>query len=138
MLPEREVGKGESRLFDLIYCADFRETNPDLGVLYDELSYLIDPKLKLGVVQINQYELIPDQPISSTIRKLLNEHQVDVVCYGEKAKTAKIILRTPEALKHEQVYLPEIYADEVAIIPENKLDTTIKTNLTRFIKKITR
>ena len=134
MLPEREVGKGESRLFDLIYCADFRETNPDLGVLYDELSYLIDPKLKLGVVQINQYELIPDQPISSTIRKLLNEHQVDVVCYGEKAKTAKIILRTPEALKHEQVYLPEIYADEVEIVPESELDPTRKTNLASFIK----
>ena len=137
MLPERIVAKGEARVFDIIYCADFRESNKELRAVVEKLDNLINESLKLSIVQVNQYESTPDQPMSSHVRSLLNEHEIDVVCYGEKARTEQLIIQTPEAFKYEQVYLPDILTNDLKIISNKELTADEETIVKRYFKQNT-
>lgn len=132
ILPERESTSGDSRFFKLVYSADFRDSNREIDQIFTELNDLIQETENIAIVQMDQFAARPDQPIASSIRKLINQKKLTVVCYGEHITTDRLIIRTPNALNEQQVYRPEIKAKRIEVISAQGLNQTQTRTLAKY------
>lgn len=133
--PTPLLPKQKNRSFDLIYSADFRSDNQVLDEIIDELKILVQRPERFAVVQTHQFHTTPDEPISTRVRELLNQYKIDVLCYGEKTEVARMIIRTANAFRHHQVYLPEVKAEVVEVISKGQLSNTQTENIMTYLNR---
>lgn len=115
LLPNREVAKGEQRYFEQTYIADFRSSNPNLKFVIEDLLTYVQSKQRVALVQMYTYTLPPESSISHEVRDLMNNHSLQVVCYGEVIRTKKCLIQDISLLNHKQIYLPKISAEQIEV-----------------------
>lgn len=136
MLPNREVGKGEARDFDVIYIGDYRESNPNLKEIIAAVKKESLGDKRLGLVQLACFEENPEGTICGDIRTLLHQEKAEMLVYGEIIHVSKVVVLTPEALSHKQVYLPKIFTKEMTIMSGEILDNVQKDSLYSFMTMV--
>lgn len=116
MWPEKEEKDDGFRYFDIVYAYDFRLDCSALIAEIKQIQAQLDGKCRIGFIQMSAYDVNPDQKTSSSVRALLDDTAVQMLVYGEKIHSAKVIIRTPVILQDWQKYIPEIRADKVVVV----------------------
>jgi glycosyltransferase involved in cell wall biosynthesis len=125
MWPKREEKLTGWREFDVIIASDFRlqETNKPAE---KEIEKQRQAGKRIGLVQMYHYHLSIHHDIQPEIRQLLDGQAVQMIVYGEKVTSTRLIIMTPRILEEQQKYVPEIKAESIAVImtetPEKNID----------------
>jgi len=72
--------------------------------------------LRTGLIQMARYDFDPAIQINPKVRELLDEDQVQMIVYGEKASCEALILRYPPILQEWQQFVPDVEAANVHVI----------------------
>lgn len=116
MWPAREGKTSGYRYFDIILAGDFRQNSAEHINTINELKR---DNQRIGLMQLYTYDLALEESIHADIRGLLDGNHVQMVVYGEKITTGRLLLSDPDLLDTWQKYRPEITADEVRVeVPE--------------------
>ncbi|WP_249869263.1 glycosyltransferase family 2 protein [Oceanobacillus saliphilus] len=114
MWPNREAKPSGSRIFNIVIATDFRTIDTDEKKMIHELYLKKD--CRIGFVQLNQYHLNAEKEIKRDIRQLLDGDRVQMLVYGEKIQTDRLIVINPTVLEEHQRYIPEVKADAVHVV----------------------
>lgn len=115
MWPEREEKNEGYRHFDFIIAADFRTfLEEDIERLEEQL--VLDKRSRIGLMQLYTYDLTASLKLSSDVRKWIDGQRIQMVVYGEKIYTDKLLLIDYNLLMVEQTYIPEIKANEIEVV----------------------
>lgn len=122
MWPSREDKIDGKRQFDVVIVADFRKT----GHIEEVLKQLLTEKVneKIGLMQWYEYNLQLPIEIANDVRHLLNDYKAQMLVYGEKVTTEKLIVLDYTVLEDEQTYIPEINSQiiEILVTENNDLE----------------
>lgn len=113
MWPKREDKPNGSRLFDVVIAADFRIDNQEEMV--QEIKALQQMNKRIGLVQLNRYQVDLPQSIHTTIRELLDGNHVHMLVYGEKISATTLFVLDTKAMHHWQKYIPMIQAHRIHV-----------------------
>ncbi len=116
MWPEREEKVDGYRVFDVLIGHDFRLTDDSITAVIAEIEWLKQQQLKVGLMQLFQYEVSPDKKVNARIREILDGNLVQMVVYGEKIQCKQLIIKHPPSLEVWQKYLPEVKSEEVHVV----------------------
>jgi len=118
MWPGRETKIEGARQFDLIIAGDFREKGQDNEQVITLLNKIIDGQKnkRVGLVQLYEYSLQYPVEISREIRDVLVEKKAQMLVYGEKINTEKLLIIDYNVLLDEQMYIPEIIPQQIEML----------------------
>ena len=122
MCPDREEKPNGIRVFDRVIAADFRLLYDADAALMEELKTLKAQGERIGLVQINHYDITIDYKITSAIRLLLDGDQIQMLVYGEKIQTPMLVIHDSLVLTDWQKYLPEVDADRIHVVVQHLAD----------------
>lgn len=111
MLPNRTIGC--NREFDYIIAADFRMDDMEL---INEITELKDRKMRIGLVQVNRYDLSLRKGIDIKYRSLIDGETIQMLVYGEKISSKVLNVFDPSILIYKQQYIPKIKAEIINVI----------------------
>lgn len=114
MWPSREDKLDGKRQFDVVLLADFRKNDYYEQILQPFLSQK-DNK-KVGFVQWYEYNLQLPIEITKNNRDLIYFNKAQIIVYGEKVVTEKLIVLDYKVITTEQTYIPEIYPESIEIL----------------------
>jgi len=123
MWPSREDKPNGSRHFDVVIATDFRMITD----IVDDLNALKKMNKRIGLVQINRYELTIEKEIDQSIRELIDGNQVQMLVFGEKIKIDSLFFINHLILEERQRYVPDLEAKQIHVLvselpdQENKL-----------------
>lgn len=112
MWPNRENKPNGKRHFDVIIATDFRIKSE---IVLEEISNN-DKKGRIGLVQINHYNLELNDHVNMEYRRKIDGEKVQMLVYGEKITCDILVIINPIVLNDYQVYLPDIEAQKVNIV----------------------
>jgi len=110
---EEKIGD-KKRHFDVVIATDFR-ANVDLAVKYINHKQSAGVK-KIGLVQLNHYDLSMEDFIHPSIREKIDGDQIQMIVYGEKVITPELDIFDFEILEEWQKYIPMIEAEKINVI----------------------
>jgi glycosyltransferase involved in cell wall biosynthesis len=122
MWPRREEKEDGMRKFDLILATDFRNlTEENESIILQEIK---KQPGRIGLMQIQEYGVPFDKPVSIAIRELLDGNNLQMVVYGEKIKADQVIILHPAILSNNQQYVAAIETNQLDVLidelPEDK------------------
>ncbi|SFB27354.1 Glycosyl transferase family 2 [Lentibacillus halodurans] len=117
MWPNREEKPSGRRFFDVIMAADFRMADEHEKIL-QTINSLPAANKRIGFIQMYHYNLAFDQEINSLIRELLDGDRLQMLVYGEKVSTNRLIVMDPAVLEDWQQYIPDIAADNIHVMAD--------------------
>ncbi|WP_216829903.1 glycosyltransferase [Alkalihalobacterium elongatum] len=122
MWTKKEEKSDGYRSFDVLIAADYRLSENDEFV--QEIKTAKENGLKIGLVQMFQYEVSPDKKVHSLVRDLLDGDQVQMVVYGEKIICDALVIRDARVLQEWQKHIPQVKANAAhVVIIDVSLDT---------------
>ncbi len=123
MWPEREEKQDGKRSFDCVIAADFRGMQEN-DVVMKQLMALKKrkPHARIGLVQLYHYHLETPMDITSPIRELIDGNQVQILVYGEKINTEKLLIMDYTVMVDEQKYCPTLFPEAIAVLVEEVTD----------------
>lgn len=124
MLPDRETKSNSFRHFDVVIGYDFRSSSESLSTVAKDISLLKEKELKIGLMQVFQYEINPEQKVHAKVRDMIDGDKVQMVVYGEKLCCEMLVLRNPPAFQESQKYIPEVAANDIRIVVPEVSQTT--------------
>lgn len=122
MWPQREEKPNGVRVFDIVVAADFRLLRDADSTLIDEIKTLKAKGKRIGLVQINQYDVTLDYKIKSAIRPLIDGDNIQMLVYGEKIQTPILVIDDLSVLMDWQKYLPTVEADQIHVVVKQLAD----------------
>lgn len=125
MWPQKEEKSDDGkRFFDLVIAADFRSVTHEKDFEWTEVKRSIEMiEGRIGLVQLYQFDLTLPIHISPIIRELIDGDKVQMLVYGEKIATDKLLILDYNLIGIEQKYVPEIFPKQVDfIVREQKED----------------
>ncbi|MBP1971483.1 glycosyltransferase involved in cell wall biosynthesis [Virgibacillus natechei] len=121
MWPNRENKPSGRRSFDAIIASDFRILEENSTVI-EEIQRQKAAGIRLGLIQMYQYDLDIENTIDKDVRNLLDGDQIQMVVYGEKITTKDLHIINPVVLEDWQQYIPQVDAGNIHVIV-NQLPT---------------
>lgn len=120
MWPKREIEKGQDRIFDLVLAGDFRQAK-NFEDDFQTLQAIIEPyrKERIGLVQLYTYDLDRPIEIADEVRQLAQDENLQILVYGEKIATEKLLFMGYNVDLDEQIYIPTIKTENLAILVKN-------------------
>lgn len=112
MWPNRENKPNGRRYFDVIIATDFRIKSE---IVLEEITKN-DKKGRIGLVQINHYNVDLNDHVNMEYRRKIDGEKVQMLVYGEKIVCDILIIINPNVLEDCQVYVPDIEAQKVNIV----------------------
>ena len=112
MWPKREEKPDGSRHFDVVIAGDFRSMTD----VENDLNTLKKLKKRIGLVQINRYELEIGEGISQSIRKIIDGDQVQMLVYGERIKADKLFFINHLILEEHQRYIADLESAHIHVL----------------------
>jgi len=112
MWPAREEKTEGWRYFDVVLAGDFRKKGTEHLYKINQLKKEYD---RIGLVQLYEYDLDFQNDIEQDIRNAVDGRNVQMLVYGEKIKTDRLILKEPQLLLTWQKYRPEIIAENADV-----------------------
>ncbi|WP_059102769.1 glycosyltransferase family 2 protein [Shouchella shacheensis] len=116
MWPEREEKQEGRRTFDVVIAADFRQQT---DIALKEIMKRKSTHLRLGLIQLYQYDLNTQEAIHPEVRRVLDGNRVQMLVYGEKITADQLLVIEPAILEDWQRYRPDVKAEEVNVIVSN-------------------
>ncbi len=116
MKPNREVSPSQRRHFDVIIVSDFRLDGGSNLSNIEEIKAQKAMGLRTGLIQMSRYDYNAWKKINPKIRETLDEHNVQMIVYGEKVSCDLLIVRYPPILQERQSYIPDVEAKQVKVI----------------------
>jgi len=125
MWPEREEKIEGKRAFDVVIAGDFRTVINEQAI---EIQTIKATQQKIangsiGLVQLYQFDLELPLEIAPAIRELINGENLQMLVYGEKINTEKLLIMDYNIVGLEQKYIPQIYPEQVDVlvrdVPQN-------------------
>lgn len=115
MWPNREDKPNGSRHFDVFIAADFR-TMDDGESIVSDIKALKKNNKRVGLIQINCYELPIENGITESVRELIDGEQIQMLVYGEKAEADVLFVINHLVLEDWQMYIPDLDAKDVHVL----------------------
>lgn len=112
MLPKREEKTDGKRLFDIIVATDFRAIQ---GEHLTELMELKDAVNRVGLIQVNTYDLKLDTDIPMNVRSLIDGEFMQMIVYGEVISAKALFIIDHTVLLDWQRYIPEVNIEEAHV-----------------------
>ncbi|SDO06948.1 glycosyltransferase family A protein [Alkalicoccus daliensis] len=128
MRPEREAKAEGRRKFDIVLVSDFRLPGPVNAANAEEIKALRRLGCRTALVQMAEYET-KTRPIHPEIRALIDEEQVQLLVYGERASCPLMIVRNPSILEEKQNYTVDVKAEQIKVIIDDAENYTEKAAL---------
>lgn len=122
MWPQREEKPNGVRVFDIVVAADFRLVHDADSTLIEEIKTLKAKGKRIGLVQVNQYDVTLDYEIKSAIRPLIDGDYIQMLVYGEKIQTPILVIDDLLVLMDWQKYLPTVEADQIHVVVKQLAD----------------
>nr|WP_246187557.1 glycosyltransferase family A protein [Ornithinibacillus caprae] len=113
MWPLREEKPFGKRHFEIVIATDFRVYT--MATL-NEIKRRSNLHERIGLVQINQFNLDLDNKTNEAYRSLIDGEKIQMLVYGEKIKCLKLIIINPVVLEASQHYIPDIEPEEVYVV----------------------
>lgn len=113
MWPKREEKTNGKRQFDVIIATDFRYKH---ALSYKEMIKQKAAGNRIGLVQLNHYHVEAPKEIDRSVRDQIDGEQVQLLVYGEKIATKKVIVFGMQLLAAYQKYIPEVDAQEKVVV----------------------
>ncbi|QKY70434.1 glycosyltransferase family 2 protein [Lentibacillus sp. CBA3610] len=118
MWPNREEKSSDGRRhFDVVAAADFRLGDEDERTR-QAIRDVIAQNKRIGLIQMYHYDLTDNRDVSPLIRDLIDGDQLQMVVYGEKISTNKLIIMDPTVLEDWQQYVPNIAAEDMHVMAD--------------------
>lgn len=135
MWPMRAVKKGESRSFDLLIASDFRTTDEHDEAFITLLQKIVTEHKgqTIGFVQLYEYDLERPIEISANVRDLLAKNDIQMLVYGEKINTEKLLIIDYHIVVDEQHYIPSITPKRIELLVQQLSDDVSLTNVTKML-----
>ncbi|WP_112182166.1 glycosyltransferase family 2 protein [Paraliobacillus zengyii] len=133
MLPMKEKFTVKNH-FEVILISDFRLDESPTKHNLNEINRYKQLGIKIGLVQLNQYNYPAKEEINTGIRDTVDGDLVQIIVYGEEVSCNHLILRFPTILLDYQKYIPSIDATNIHIVVEQK--DTLEDNLTLYNQRI--
>lgn len=111
---DKESGS-KRRSFDVVIASDLRLDDISHHIARDIMRWK-EFGLRIGLVNINRFDLNIRKDVASDIRKLIDGGQIQMLSYGEKAATNTLIIRHPPILQEQQKYIPDIKPSNIHLI----------------------
>lgn len=128
MWPERETKDKGARKFDVVIAGDFRALEQDALEIKEIKHRMVSTKDgRIGLVQLYRYDLELPLDIAPTVRELIDGDRLQMLVYGEKIATEKLIVMDYNVVGHEQKYIPQINPKEVNIIVKEYVEAFDET-----------
>jgi len=125
MWPQREAKEDGFRKFDYVIATDFRGRTNEGFTHIDTVKQVTQEKgLRIGFMQLYEFDLEKPIEIAKNVRDFMAERGIQMLVYGEKINTEKLLIIDYNGLLDEQTYIPEIKAKDVFIL----LDETVVPN----------
>jgi len=115
MWPDREEKISGRRYFDVVLVSDFRVWDESNLKLAKEIKNLKQRKIRTGLVQMADYEIVPDLKIDDRIRMLIDGNYIQLLVYGEQITCDQVIIGKLSILQKKQRYVPDIKASNVIV-----------------------
>src|SRR5690625_314080 len=122
MWPQREEKPNGVRAFDIVVAADFRLVHDADSTLIEEIKTLKAKGKRIGLLQINRYDVTLDYKIKSAIRPLIDGDNIQMLVYGEKIQTPILVIDDLSVLMDWQKYLPTVEADQIHVVVKQLAD----------------
>ncbi|AXF56525.1 glycosyltransferase family 2 protein [Salicibibacter kimchii] len=116
MWPKRETKHDGRRHFDVVIASDFRLDDQNDVLNTAEILSQTQKHVRIGLVQLSQYNVSPDRPIHPNVRRILDGDRVQMLVYGEKIFCGDLIVRHLPSLQEWQRYVPDVKSESVRII----------------------
>lgn len=118
MWPKRQIDEEGRRNFDLVIAADFREKTDSFHEVEKTLRELLNEHKgkTIGLMQKYTYNLNVPLEISEAIRKIAIENKCQMLVFGEKINSEKLLIIDYNVLLVEQMYIPTILPKTVEIL----------------------
>ena len=122
MWPQKEEKTDGKRVFDVVIAADFRtvtsEDDLEVQEIKKQLSRLNGGRI--GLVQLNQFDLSLPIHISPIVRALIDGENLQMLVYGEKIDTEKLLIMDYNLIGKQQQYVPIIHPNEVEVMMKHR------------------
>jgi len=125
MWPKREEKLSGFREFDVMIASDFR-LKESKDIVKKEMEKQKNAGKQIGLVPMYHYDLNVNNEIHPEIREMIDGQLVQMVVYGEKVNTPKLIIIHPHILEEKQKYIPEINADNISVVMDKTPNKNIK------------
>ncbi|GAE26263.1 hypothetical protein JCM9140_2312 [Halalkalibacter wakoensis JCM 9140] len=106
----------ERRHFDIILVSDFRLHGGSNMSNVEEIIAQKQLGIKVGLIQMNRYDLDPKRSFDSKVRNLVDGDQVQVIVFGEYVSCDLLIVRYPPILQERQRFIPDVKANNIRVI----------------------
>src|SRR5699024_5989454 len=117
-----------ARKFDVVIAGDFRALEQDALEIKEIKHRMVSTKDgRIGLVQLYRYDLELPLDIAPTVRELIDGDRLQMLVYGEKIATEKLIVMDYNVVGHEQKYIPQINPKEVNIIVKEYVEAFDET-----------
>lgn len=135
MWPTRAVKKQEERQFDLVIASDFRKGNKEHESFITLLQKIVrhNKDKTIGFVQLYEYDLARPIEVSKNVRNILLKGKAQMLVYGEKINTEKLLIIDYNVLLDEQIYIPKITPEQIAILVRKCTDVEQLANATETL-----
>ncbi len=119
MWPKREEKQDGFRQMDIVVVSDFRQEEFEIAVLQELLSKY--PKARIGLIQMYHFDLTLPLEVASSVRNLIDGEHIQMLVYGEKIKTEKLLMIDYGVLYLDQLYVPEVTTKKLELIIQKKM-----------------
>lgn len=118
MLPYGEEKEEGRRNFDFVISTDFRKVLDDNSSILKIIRKILESKenIRIGLVQMYHYDLNLPLILPSVVREIVNGENVQILVYGEKINTEKLLILDYNVISVKQKYTPTIYPKQVKLI----------------------
>ncbi|HLS67172.1 MAG TPA: glycosyltransferase family 2 protein [Pseudogracilibacillus sp.] len=118
MWPTRErKDDANYRTFDIVLAADFRAVTTKDHPIFQTINDVKQvPEVdRIGLVQLYTYDLDKELHLSKLVRDEIDGEKIQMLVYGEKINTEKLLVIGYNVLLDEQTYVPTIQPDKIAL-----------------------
>lgn len=120
MWPQREDKQAGIREMDIVVVSDFRQDEVAVDVL--QKLRVEQPEARIGLVQMYHFDLEQPLEIASTVRNIIDGKHIQMLVYGEKVNTDKLLLIDYNIICMEQTYIPHVTAANVSLLAHDKVE----------------
>lgn len=133
MWPEREEKVDGKRSFDIVIAADFRMIDDEEAIEVKTIKQLLATMKngRIGLVQMYRFDMQLPLEIAPTIRQHIDGGNLQMLVYGEKINTEKLLILDYNVVGIEQKYIPVIYPKQINVLVQE-----VPRNLEQKAKRI--
>ncbi len=120
MWPRREEKTSGRRHFPVVIGYDFRKVSR-VDPVIEKIVSLKETHQRIGLMQMNEYDLAITEDIAESIRHLIDGVDVHMLVYGENITADVLVIIDHRVLRAWQKYVPDVEANQIHVYAQKVL-----------------